>query len=356
VKTFEGRTVLGSLDLSIAQGEFFALLGPSGSGKSTLLRIISGVDTPDRGEVRLRGQDLRGVPAYRRPVHTVFQSYALFPHLTVAGNVGFPLRVAGVPRPEQRQRVAQALAWVKLDDFASRRIQGLSGGERQRVALARALVDGPQCVLLDEPLAALDPHLRDSTLELIKDIQARLPITYMYVTHDRREALRAAHRIGVLREGRLEQVGSPEALYQHPRSAFVASFIGAINWLPGEVISEAGQIGVRFDGGAWAPLAGQVLPPSRRVVVGLRPEDLRIGGEGFLAAQVVSSEFCGSSVWTRLRTPQGLSLSAETRDRPAAVGESVRVGWALRAAHVFAADEGPLATCPDVTSAPAPAP
>ena len=312
-KELGGRTILDGVDLAVARGEFFALLGPSGSGKSTLLKMVSGIEQPDRGEVLLAGRAVTSLPPYRRAVHTVFQNYALFPHLSVADNVAFPLRVAGVPRPQRDDRVRAALGWVRLDRFADQRIDRLSGGERQRVALARALVGEPEVVLLDEPLSALDPHLRGQTLELLQETQARLRATYLYVTHDREEALRAAHRVGVLNNGRLEQVGTPEDLYHRPRTAFVAGFVGPINWLPASA-----------DGGR----------------IGVRPEHIQLGGAGCLSAKVTQRQFAGATVSVRL-TADGITLTAELRgDAPVpAVGEEVRVGWPPERCHVFAEEE-----------------
>jgi ABC-type Fe3+/spermidine/putrescine transport system ATPase subunit len=327
-KRYGDRVILDGIDLTVGQGEFFALLGPSGSGKSTLLKMVSGIETADQGEVLLGGQDVTGVPPYRRPVHTVFQNYALFPHLNVAENVAFPLRVAGVARAEREERVRRALGWVKLEGFARQRVERLSGGERQRVALARALVDEPAVVLLDEPLSALDPHLRHQTLELLQETQARLKATYLYVTHDREEALRAAHRIGVLNRGRLEQVGTPEDLYHCPRTAFVAGFVGPINWLP-----PVGPVGNR-------PEAPAGWKPAPRIT-GVRPEHLRLGSAGILQARVVQRQFAGASVSVRLTTDDGTSLTAELPgDVPVpVVGEPVWVSWPPERAHVF--EEGP---------------
>jgi ABC-type Fe3+/spermidine/putrescine transport system ATPase subunit len=317
-KEYGGRVILDGIELSVARGEFFALLGPSGSGKSTLLKMVSGIETPDKGDVVLAGHVVTSVPPYRRPVHTVFQNYALFPHLNVAENVGFPLRVAGVSRAQRTERISRALSWVRMEGFAQQRVDRLSGGERQRVALARALVDDPEVVLLDEPLSALDPHLRGQTLELLQETQARLKATYLYVTHDREEALRAAHRIAVLNGGRLEQVGTPEELYHHPRTAFVAGFIGPINWLPASLVANA------------APSA----------TVGVRPEHIRLGGDGPLEAKVVQRQFAGASVSLRLALADGTTLTAEfPGDLSApAVGDTVRVGWPADRVHVFAED------------------
>src|SRR3954469_21912925 len=233
--------VLDDINLSVARGEIVVIVGPSGCGKSTLLKIVSGIETADRGQVLLSGRDCTALPAYRRPVHTVFQNYALFPHLDVTADVAFPLNVAGVPRAAGERLVHEALGWVKLQAHARRRVDSLSGGERQRVALARALVDSPHCVLLDEPLSALDPHLRAETLELLQGIQKRLETTFLFITHDREEALRLGHRIGVLNGGRLEQVGTPQEMYDAPRTAFVASFLGKINWIAGDCVHSSGS-------------------------------------------------------------------------------------------------------------------
>lgn len=336
-KRFGNRTVLDEINLSIARGEIFALLGASGSGKSTILKIVAGIEQPDRGQIWLSGTDVTATPSHRREVHTVFQNYALFPHLNVAGNVSFPLAVAGVPKLERKRRVAEALSWVRMDEMIDRRVESLSGGERQRVALARALVDGIECVLLDEPLSALDPHLRAQTLEFLQEIQTRLRVTYLYVTHDRAEALRAAHRIGVLRLGSLEQVGTPEQIYQRPATAFVASFIGPINWMTGKVNSRSRAPQVELDCGTPIPLDGQSLPESTRVRVGLRPEHVQLGQPALLQARVVQRQFSGPVVSIRLQVDGGSPLTAElssTNSLPE-IGQSVSVRWVPSVAHVF---------------------
>ena len=339
-KRFGSRVILESIDLAVVRGEIMVLVGPSGSGKSTLLKIVSGIETPDSGRVLLAGSDCTALPPYRRAVHTVFQSYALFPHLDVAANVAFPLTIAGTPRVERENLVARALEWVKLDGHSRRRIETLSGGERQRVALARALVDSPQCVLLDEPLSALDPHLRMGTLELLLDIQKRLSTTFLFITHDREEALRIGQRIGVLNHGRLEQVGTPEEIYRRPQTAFVASFMGRINWLAGQI--------VEVDGTRTLVIAGQPIEcgPAHeslrgRVQVGLRPEELRIGPSGWLDAQVLSRHFLGDSVVVRLALTDGTPLLVDQRAPvcDAAIGAKVRVGWQPEAAHLFLSAE-----------------
>lgn len=341
-KRYTGQQVLDNVDLAIKPGEFFALLGPSGSGKSTILRMVSGIEVPDSGQVWLGGKNVTQIPPYRRPVHTVFQNYALFPHLNVADNVGFPLRVAGMSAAERQPRIQKALGWVRMDHFSSRRIDGLSGGERQRVALARALVDEPQCVLLDEPLSALDPHLRGQTLELLQEIQARLQATYLYVTHDREEALRAAHRIGVLHHGCLQQVGTPEDIYQRPQTAFVASFVGPITWLRGEPASHEGKPALRLADGQLVPCMKP--PPPGKVLLGIRPEDIRLGPDGFLVARVTHRQFSGAAVSLRLQTDSGIPIAADVHaaGSPPQAGEQVRLSWEPGRAHCFV-DDGSLA-------------
>ena len=339
-KGFGPRTILDGIDLSIAPGEIFVLVGPSGSGKSTLLKIVGGIESPDEGTLWLSGRDSTEVPAYRRAIHTVFQNYALFPHLDVSGNVGFPLAVAGRSKRERSERVRVALDWVQLGGHAGRRIDTLSGGERQRVALARALVNEPECVLLDEPLSALDPHLRSSTLELLQEIQAKLAVTYLYITHDREEALRIGHRVGVLNHGRLEQVGTPEDVYHRPKTPFVASFLGKINWLQGEIVNGPGGRQIATDGGT-LPLPSKCNLSFGRVRIGVRPEELHVNRGGWLSASVVSRSFLGDSVSLRLVLEDGTIVVADERPPfcQAAVGESTKIGWSEEAMHIFSESE-----------------
>jgi len=230
-KTYGDVVALAHLDLEVRQGEFFTLLGPSGSGKTTTLRLIAGFEQPDAGTVELDGVDVSRRPPYARDVNTVFQDYALFPHMSIADNVGYGLRVAKVPRPERARRIAEALELVRLPDIGDRRPVQLSGGQRQRVALARALVNRPRALLLDEPLGALDLKLRQEMQLELKRLQAELRITFVYVTHDQDEALGMSDRIGVFSEGRLEQVGTPGEVYEQPVNDFVAGFVGTSNVL-----------------------------------------------------------------------------------------------------------------------------
>lgn len=276
-RRFGGVTALDGVSLAVVDGEFMSLLGPSGCGKTTLLKIIAGLDGPDEGELRLYGKDALPVPAYRRPVNTVFQSYALFPHLNVRDNVSFGLRMKGLPAREVGSRAAEALELVRIDALADRRPAQLSGGEKQRVALARALVNHPRVLLLDEPLAALDLQLRRQLQGELRLLQRQTRITFLLVTHDQDEALALSDRIAVMREGRIEQLGTGEELYVRPRTRFVAAFLGACNLISGRVreLSDGtariatglGDLHVRASGSAR-------LESGAPVVLGIRPENV----------------------------------------------------------------------------------
>jgi putative spermidine/putrescine transport system ATP-binding protein len=230
-KRYGEVTAVAGIDLTVARGEFFTFLGPSGSGKTTTLRLIAGFEIPDEGEVLLRGTDVAGLPPFARDVNTVFQDYALFPHMTVQDNVEYGLRVKKVPKPERHSRAEEALAMVRLEGYGGRKPGQLSGGQRQRVALARAIVNRPQVLLLDEPLGALDLKLRQQMQVELKLIQQEVGITFVYVTHDQEEALTMSDRLAVFAEGRVVQVGVPSEIYEHPATEFVADFVGTSNVL-----------------------------------------------------------------------------------------------------------------------------
>jgi len=282
-KTFAEVVAVDGIDLDIGAGEFFTLLGPSGSGKTTCLRMIAGFERPDQGRIELAGEDVTGLPPYERNVNTVFQDYALFPHMTVGENVAYGLRVRKVEHAERNRRVHDALAMVRLEGFESRRPSQLSGGQRQRVALARALVNRPQVLLLDEPLGALDLKLRQQLQVELKRIQGEVGITFVYVTHDQDEALSMSDRIAVLDDGRVLQVGSPHEVYDHPGSRFVAGFVGVSTLLELPVVSVNGA-GARLRLGpadeVYADVRGHDLTAGAVAVVTIRPERIALRAAG----------------------------------------------------------------------------
>lgn len=277
-KRYGAIQVLAGIDLEIMPGEFFALLGPSGCGKSTLLRVMAGLEPPDHGTLLLDERDITAMPAHRRPLNLVFQSYALFPHMTVAANVAFGLQQEGVGRAERQRRVKEALALVGLEAFEARRPSQLSGGEQQRVALARALVKRPRVLLLDEPMAALDRRLREDTQTELKRIQAELGTTFILVTHDQDEAMALADRIAVMGQGTVLQCATPETLYARPASSAIAKFFGEANLLPSHLESiEGGQGLVRLaDGTHLQTPVTHTSPPGTKMNVLLRPEHVLI--------------------------------------------------------------------------------
>jgi putative spermidine/putrescine transport system ATP-binding protein len=278
VKRYGDVAAVDGVDLEIARGEFFTLLGPSGSGKTTCLRLIAGFERPDAGRVILAGRDVTALPPAERDVNTVFQDYALFPHMTVAANVAYGLRVKRVPRAERDRRVADALAMVRLESFGERRPTQLSGGQRQRVALARALVNRPRVLLLDEPLGALDLKLRQQLQVELKRIQQEVGITFVYVTHDQEEALTMSDRIAVVDGGRIVQVGTPRSVYERPDSSFVAGFVGVSNLLELAVEqAEGDSVHLRLgEGDAIVAATGPGAAPGRIAVVTVRPERIVI--------------------------------------------------------------------------------
>ncbi|KAF0172097.1 MAG: putative spermidine/putrescine transport system ATP-binding protein [Rhodobacteraceae bacterium] len=321
VKAFgQGDNAVRALDdvsIEIRKGEFFTLLGPSGCGKTTLLRLIAGFEMPTSGTILLDGQDITYLPPNQRPVNTVFQSYALFPHLTVAQNVGFGLQMQGRPKAEVKETVARMLALVKLEPMANRKTSQLSGGQQQRVALARALAPKPKVLLLDEPLSALDLKLRKEMQIELKRLQTETGITFVFVTHDQEEALTMSDRIGVMSAGKLQQIGAPKDIYTRPVNRFVASFIGETNFLP--ATAEAGA--ARLATGDLIDLPG--LAGSGHVTVTVRPEQVRLvetTDPGAIAATVKSMVYFGTDTHCYMALKDGTEVVA--RLQSPATGEA----------------------------------
>lgn len=277
-KCFDGKEVIPQLDLTINNGEFLTLLGPSGCGKTTVLRLIAGLETVDSGRIMLDNEDITHVPAENRYVNTVFQSYALFPHMTVFENVAFGLRMQKTPAAEITPRVMEALRMVQLETFAQRKPHQLSGGQQQRVAIARAVVNKPRLLLLDESLSALDYKLRKQMQNELKALQRKLGITFVFVTHDQEEALTMSDRIVVMRDGRIEQDGTPREIYEEPKNLFVAGFIGEINMFNATVIERLDEQRVRanVEGRECNIYVNFAVEPGQKLHVLLRPEDLRV--------------------------------------------------------------------------------
>lgn len=294
VKSFDDNVVLNGIDLSVDENEFVTLLGPSGCGKTTTLRIIAGFEKPDEGRVYFEGKDITDLPANQRPVNTVFQNYALFPHMNVFENIAFSLRVRKMGEEEIKKRVARALRQVNLKGFENRRIDQLSGGQQQRIAMARAIVNEPRVLLLDEPLGALDLKLRqEMEYELVR-LKKELGITFIYITHDQEEALTMSDKVVVMNEGFIQQEGTPQEIYDEPVNAFVADFIGDSNILSGQMTDEKV---VRIDGVDYPCIDGteEGFPPRRRVDVVIRPEDIDIVpyGKGQWNGTIISKLFIG---------------------------------------------------------------
>jgi len=340
---------LDQLNLTIDSGEMFVLLGGSGSGKTTLLRALGGFIQPAAGRIVLAGQDITRLPPHRRPVNTTFQSYALFPHMSVADNIGFGLRRQGVARADIVQRVASLLDLVRLREFAGRKPDALSGGQRQRVALARALAPRPRLLLLDEPLSALDRSLREQTRQELLRVQRETGTTFVLVTHDQDEALAMATRIGLLHQGRLAQVGTPADIYERPASRYVAEFMGAANILPATVRTAGPAATLDLDGIGTAQASGPASGgPGSALHVALRPERLRIApgapGAGMNAAPgtVTDSAYRGGTVDHRVRLDGGATLlvSQPLADGIGAVplspGSAVMVSWSPEACVLLA--------------------
>ena len=343
-KRYGSVTAVDNISLTIAPGEFLTLLGPSGCGKTTLLRLIAGFETPDIGSLLIGGVDITNHPPYRRPVNQVFQSYALFPHLTVGENIAFGLRMEKMPAKEIARRVAESLTLVSLDGMGDRRPHQLSGGQRQRVALARALAPRPQVLLLDEPLSALDAKLRRSMQLELKRLQRQLGVTFVFVTHDQEEALTMSDRVAVVNHGRIEQLGSATSIYHRPGSAFVADFLGQANLLKATVTERdllGGVSNVRLTEGMELRLSavGGVPTTAKRVLLSIRPEKVHVSKhrpdvENCFPAMVEEEVFQGATDFLVLAGEGGLRINVLLANE-SAISESIvrgdKVWFALHA-------------------------
>ncbi|MBL7667896.1 spermidine/putrescine ABC transporter ATP-binding protein PotA [Moraxella osloensis] len=344
-KSYGDTQILQNINLDIYDGEFLTLLGPSGCGKTTLLRLIGGFELPNAGSLQLEGVDIAGLPAEKRPINTVFQQYALFPHMNVYDNIAYGLKLKGVPKTEIDQRVREALAMVQLDHTINRRPQDLSGGQQQRIAIARAVVNRPKMLLLDEPLSALDAKLREQMQSELKRLQRELGITFVFVTHDQQEALSMSDRIAVMKNGVFQQIDTPIGIYESPANLFTASFIGETNLFKGKVL-EVNPASIKVEvveqNDGFHPV--RELPrPKFDVQVGqnvnllLRPEDIRVyytheGHEG-LIGNVVDSAYKGSTLDSVIRLKNGNIVKTSeyfNEDDPNfnyKLGQEVRIDW-----------------------------
>jgi spermidine/putrescine transport system ATP-binding protein len=349
-KHFRDVRAVDGVSLDIRSGEFFSMLGPSGCGKTTTLRMIGGFELPTSGRIELRGRDVTSEPPDKRPVNMVFQNYALFPHLDVAENIAFGLRRKGIDKGQIKRRVGEALELVHLGGYDRRKPNQLSGGQQQRVALARALVNGPDVLLLDEPLGALDLKLRKALQVELKRVQTEVGITFVYVTHDQEEALTMSDRIAVMNRGRVEQLGTPEELYERPATPFVADFIGTTNLLQG-VLEESGDEAavIKLGSGDRCRVGRVDRMPGATIDVSLRPEAIRIERRNgaahdpleWLGATVEQVAYLGAAVQYRVRTGGGQAISVlagrhETRFER---GDDVELAWSPTEALVL--DEAP---------------
>ncbi len=356
-KTFSETVAVDDLSIDIEEGEFFSLLGPSGCGKTTTLRMIGGFEEPTRGTIYLRGRDVTDLPPYKRDVNTVFQSYALFPHLDVYENVAFGLRRRKVDKGDMERRVRDALRLVDLPGYEKRRPAQLSGGQQQRVALARALVNEPKVLLLDEPLGALDLKLRKQMQLELKRIQREVGITFIYVTHDQEEAMTMSNRLAVMRHGRVEQIGPPEEVYEQPATEFVAGFLGASNLLDGEIKeTRDGTTSVLLSGGTTVLVPSDRLPDGlgSAVKVGVRPEKVTIEpdvgepspGRNSITGLLRMSSYIGVSHQYKVEGPGGTDLTVYVQNLGAAPvpqpGERVRLVWRPENTFAVKPSEAPV--------------
>jgi spermidine/putrescine transport system ATP-binding protein len=334
-KRFGDFTAVDDLSLDIVAGEFLTLLGASGSGKTTTLRMIAGFEPPTSGDILMAGQPIAALPPFKRDINTVFQHYALFPHMSVRDNIGYGLRMRRVPAAEREERVTRALAMVKLEQLGARSPRQLSGGQQQRVALARALVNRPRVLLLDEPLGALDLKLRKEMQLELKHLQTGLGTTFVYVTHDQEEALTMSDRIVLMRQGRIAQTGTPRDLYDRPASRYVADFIGDTNLLPGTVVESAGgRTTLRLDGLTLRGVSDTALSPGAEAWLTVRPEAIDIAGGAVPAGHnavtgaVADAVYAGSALRLHVALPGGRRVVANVPSGTATTsGTTVTLTW-----------------------------
>jgi len=341
-KHFQNYHAVDGITLDIMENEFFALLGPSGSGKTTLLRMLAGFETPTVGSILLDGQDVSRIPPNHRPINLMFQSYALFPHMTVAQNIAYGLEMEKLPKAEIKSRVDEMMEMVQLPHLAGRKPDQLSGGQRQRVALARSLAKRPRLLLLDEPLGALDKKLRGEMQLELKRIQDQFGITFIVVTHDQEEALVMADRIAILKDGKLLQHGTPLEIYEYPETRFAADFIGVMNFFPARLVDGAFTAS---DGTTFKAVVPDATNPGDEVLAAVRPERLHLGAgatENRLTGTVRAMAYHGLDLQVHLDTPLSphpvmLRLTADAAEGHAlSIGDTITAGWSARDTRVFA--------------------
>lgn len=324
-KAFDGHSVLKDLKLSVFRGEFLSILGPSGCGKTTLLRIIAGLCPPDFGTVLLNGEDLTNTPPNKRNVNTIFQNYALFPHMNVGANIEYGLKIRGVKKAERQERMRELLHLVQLDGMERQMPSTLSGGQKQRVAIARALINDPEILLLDEPLGALDLQLRRYLQTELKRLQKKLGITFLYITHDQEEAMNLSDRIAVMSGGVLEQTGTPQEIYDHPKTAFVAQFIGTTNLFSAKTFSESELL---FEDAVFP--VSTPLTPYRDVTVSVRCERLLLSRKQTKAsvpATVTENTYLNGILKTQLKTDRGTQMISTRNEERFELGERVYLSF-----------------------------